>query len=135
MLTAMTMKPGKLIPSLREFAISLGIIAVLMRVLIAPGFMPDLDAVAQGDFKLIICSAGSLTTIPADINGDTPENGHGDQADLCPFAALSHVAMLADLPQLGDGLTGFIIEEAANRGAITAPAARIPEARAPPIFS
>lgn len=135
MLAAMTAEPGKMIPSKREFAVSLGIIAVLMRVLIAPGFMPDLDAAAHGEFKIIICSAGGLTTIPADADHDTPEKGHGNTADLCPFSVLSQAVMLADLPQLGNVRIGRTIEETPNRGAITAPAARTPDARAPPLFS
>lgn len=135
MLRVMTAKQGNMIPSRREFAISLGIMAMLMRVLIAPGFMPDPDAAAHGDFKLVICSAGGLTTIPAFVDGDTSENGHDGRTDLCPFAALNHLAMLADEPQPVNAPISHAIEDTVNRGAITASAARIPEARAPPLLT
>ena len=135
MLITMASRLDHLIPSWREFAISLGIIAVLMRALIAPGFMPDLTAAAAGDFKLVICSAGSLKTIPMDADSDAPDSGHGDTEDLCAFAALSHVALHSDTGQTVNSRVELAVEIAPNRGAITASAVRTPAARAPPLFS
>lgn len=135
MLITMAARLDNLIPSWRELAISLSILAVLMRVLVAPGFMPDLNAAAKGEFKLVICSAGVLKTMSVDAEGNAPDSGHGNAEDLCAFAAVSHVALLSDHVQAVDSPDALAIEIAPNRGAITASAVRIPDARAPPLFS
>ena len=135
MLIIMAARLDNLIPSLRELGISLGIIAVLMRVLVAPGFMPDLNAAAEGDFKLVICSAGALKTIQVDADRDAPDGGHGDMEDLCAFAVLSYVALHSDTDQTVNSPVELAVEMAPNRGAIIASGVRTPAARAPPLFS
>lgn len=135
MLVAMAARFDCLIPSWREFAISLGILAVMMRVLVAPGFMPDLNAAAEGEFKLVICSAGGLKPVADDMDRDTPDDGHGLSADLCPFAASSQVAIIGDQVRVANERIVPALGRLPNHGAITEPAARIPEARAPPNFS
>ena len=121
--------------SIRHIAILLGVIAVLIRSLVAPGFMPDFAAAADGDFKLVICSSGELKQLAPNTGNGVPQNRHDGARGLCPFTALAHAATLADLVELGSEPVHPAIEQAPYRDAAVTPAVRGPDARAPPHFS
>lgn len=127
-------RPGLL---LRDIAAVLGVIAILLRGMVAPGLMPDLAANADGDFKLVICSSGGLKALlpGSDSDGDESPAGHGGLADLCPFAASGHLATLTEPLALMDLPVRFAFDTAAPEDAAIAPAIRNPRARAPPHLS
>jgi Protein of unknown function (DUF2946) len=116
----------------RRLAVLLGVFALLLRCVIAPGVMPDPAAAAHGAFKLIICTGGGMqehSGLPDD--GPAGSSHPGDTA-LCPYAATGH---LATAP--GAGLPASVVLRpvyaavAAPRMACSVPL-HIPGARAPP---
>jgi len=118
--------------SVRDLAAILGVIAVLIRGLIAPGLMPDVQAAAEGDFRLVICSAGGLKTVALDAEGDKPAPDHQQAAELCPFTALPPLVTLAarDIPQ--NARQDPAIEPSPGKRLVSTTAVRRPSARAPP---
>ena len=70
----------------------LGVFAVLLRCVIAPGLMPDLAAAAKGEFKLVICTASGGDTLPL-APGDGVPQPRGHESALCPYTTASHVAV------------------------------------------
>lgn len=66
----------------------LALLALFVRASVAPGFMPDFEAAARGEFKIVICSAGGLKTISLDADGH-PVTPQSDASDLCEFASLA----------------------------------------------
>ena len=88
----MTMALRRKSQPLRRLAALLGVVAVLVRCVIAPGFMPDLAAAAHGTFKLVICTGGGEKTLPGTSDdGSQRPHHHGDDGQ-CPYAAAGHVA-------------------------------------------
>ncbi|WP_420564818.1 DUF2946 family protein [Thalassobaculum sp.] len=75
---------------------------VMLRAAIPVGFMPDLDALADGRIEIVICTPGGLKTIavPADGAAATgaEERSSSDAAAYeCPFdAVVSQAVLLAD---------------------------------------
>ena len=82
----------------RAILVRLALVCVLLRALIPPGFMADLPAAANGQFKVVICSAYGAKTIDLDL-GLTPAHEQDRKASHeadCPFG-MSPVA--APLPE------------------------------------
>jgi Protein of unknown function (DUF2946) len=110
----------------------LGVMAVLVRCVIAPGLMPDVAAAAKGSLKLVICTGAGAKVLPTTTDDGSTPSGHGAHDGLCPYAAFGHAATPAE-PAL--------LSSAAFEPALAAPirqrilrAAKIdrPGARAPP---
>ena len=78
--------------SFSRLAALLGVVALLVRCVIAPGLMPDLAAAAHGTFKLVICTgAGGKILAPAP-DRDSQPTGHHEGDGLCAYAAFGHLA-------------------------------------------
>ena len=115
---------------IRDLAVLLGLVAVLLRGLIAPGLMPDLKAAADGELNLVICSSSGLKAFAPVSNGQVP--AHQDASDLCPFAAFGHLATPVH-PLSLDGRSHYSgIEQLPHRDGIAASTVRVRHARAPP---
>jgi hypothetical protein len=86
----------------RRFAACFGVMALLVRCVIAPGLMPD-PVAANGALRLVICTGSGLKwPVKADNSGgNAPRQGKGE-ASLCPFAAIGAAAIaVTDPPALG----------------------------------
>jgi hypothetical protein len=117
---------------LRRIAAYLAVIALLMRGLIAPGFMPDLNGAAEGGLRLVIC-----TPTGAKVLGQPPGepgSGDGQSSDLCPFAALSHAATLTDAETQPAPASPQLIQPAELRTAPLEKKLATLRARSPPHF-
>ena len=118
---------------MRHLAIVLGVFAVFLRCVIAPGLMPDMSAAAQGTFKLVICTGDGAKMLPG-APGDNTKPHQGDTG-LCPFSALAFLATpassIAPTPQV---FLPVLSALAARDLAQPAPI-RTPGARAPPRLS
>jgi hypothetical protein len=112
----------------------LAMLAVIVRCVIAPGLMPDVRAAAQGEFKLVICSAGGAKTIPVDNGGD-PASGDADAHALCPFAAFAHLATIETPAAPPAPPAGPSHEAPAAQKARLAPVPLTLSARGPPLLS
>jgi hypothetical protein len=78
--------------SFSRLAALLGVVALFVRCVIAPGLMPDLAAAAHGTFKLVICSGTGEKILARAPDGDSQPAGHYDGDGLCSYAAFGHVA-------------------------------------------
>jgi hypothetical protein len=78
--------------SFSRLAALLGVAALLVRCVIAPGLMPDLTAAVHGTFKLVICSGAGAKILAPAPDGDSQPAGHHDGDSLCSYAAFGHVA-------------------------------------------
>ena len=108
--------------------------AVLLRCVIAPGFMLDPVAAAQGKLTLVICTpAGAKSIAPASDQRPAPHQKDG--AEQCPYMSAGHAGPPAD-PVAFSGEVPSPAFEAPTRDA-TLGHARILSfaARAPPKFS
>jgi hypothetical protein len=112
----------------------LAILAVMIRCVIAPGLMPDIQAAAHGEFKLVICSAGGAKTIPV-YSADDPASGDADAHALCPFAAFGHLATIETPAALPAPPAGPSHEAPAAQKARLAPVPLTLSARGPPLLS
>jgi hypothetical protein len=74
----------------------LGVLAVLVRCVIAPGLMPDLAAAAHGVFQLVICTGDGLKLLHGGIDGGSQAPGHQGDQSLCPYSAAGHVPASID---------------------------------------
>ncbi|MFV3075873.1 hypothetical protein [Niveispirillum fermenti] len=67
------------------------LLALFLRAMIPPGYMPDLSAMGEGGLPLVICTGGLDSTLLVDKNGqplrtaDMPAPGDS----MCLFAALA----------------------------------------------
>jgi hypothetical protein len=62
----------------------------VLRALIAPGFMPDLEGAHAGVLKLVICSAkGTYVVTVGDDGQPVPASAAHQDGDTCAFAGLS----------------------------------------------
>jgi hypothetical protein len=110
----------------------LAVIVLLMRGLIAPGFMPDLNGAVDGGLRLVICTptGAKLLGQPA----GEPGPGDGQSAELCPFAALSHAALLADVETQPAPASSQLIQTAEPRTVPLEKTLATLRARGPPHF-
>lgn len=78
-----------------RLAALLAVAAVLLRCVVAPGFMLDLAAAARGELQLVICTSAGLKSIAlAPDQKQSPDRRAN--TDICPYAAPGHVGKLAD---------------------------------------
>lgn len=83
-----------------RLVIWLGVLAVLVRCVIAAGVMPDPAAAARGSFKLVVCTGAGLKVLQGEPEtGSQPAVPQEDQG-VCPYTALGHVDTPADLVAL-----------------------------------
>lgn len=87
--------------------------ALFLKVVVPVGFMPDLDALQQGVFKITICSSYGAQEILVDKNlkeigkaGQHNNNGKQNH-DVCPFGAAPQAALVFAL--IIFALTSFYI--------------------------
>lgn len=116
--------------SSRTVAAFLAVMAALVRGLIAPGFMPDIKLAAEGEFRLVICTATGAKSL-----GELPgQAGDGQSLDMCPFAALGQLATLVD--PVAEPALHFrhIAEPVAPPTIQAAPAVASLRARGPPLI-
>jgi len=78
---------------LRWWVAHLLLSAFVLRALIPVGYMPDFSAVAQGVFKVVICSASGAKTLTVDANGHhVPDKSIPSHDQPCAFAGLAKFA-------------------------------------------
>lgn len=71
----------------RALLARLALMCVVLRALVPVGFMADLPAAANGQFKIVICSAYGTRTVDLDL-GLAPAHAPDKQSaksDPCPF--------------------------------------------------
>jgi hypothetical protein len=71
----------------RAILARLALACVVLRALVPAGFMADLPAAANGQFKVVICSAYGTKTLDLDLGlppAHTP-GGQATQDEPCPF--------------------------------------------------
>jgi hypothetical protein len=115
--------------SARAFLERLVLICLCLRALIPAGYMPDMDALQVGEFRIVICSATGTKTIAVDKDGlpHTDRNAsHHDQP--CAFSTLAHSSV--DLPEL----LAFAAPEYPAATANRAPQIQLPPTRAGPVL-
>jgi hypothetical protein len=81
----------------RAFAAGLLLFAILFRTIIPPGYMPDLEALKQGLFKVSICTAQGEATLLVSAK-DLPQgepSGKKHQAEICPYLLVGAAFLLA----------------------------------------
>jgi Protein of unknown function (DUF2946) len=118
--------------ALHRLAAVLGVMAVLLRCVIAPGLMPDLAAAAEGSLKLVICTGAGAKFLPVTRDDGSAPSGHRADDGVCPYAAFGHLATPVELAGLN--IADFDSPAAAPIQQRSPPASRIgtPGARAPP---
>lgn len=111
----------------------LAVMAALVRGLIAPGFMPDIKLAAEGEFRLVICTATGAKAL-GQLPGGAPA-GDGHALDMCPFAALGQAATLTE-PAAPVAVVAWrhAVEPAAPAAIPAARTVAIPHARDPPLI-
>jgi hypothetical protein len=112
----------------------MAVAAVLLRCAIAPGFMLDPVAVAQGQLKLVICTSAGAKSMPVTPGKERSPNQQGD-VELCPYAGSSHAAAPVDLVILGGERLSLPFEMRPRDAGPQPARIRSFAARAPPIFS
>lgn len=86
----------------RAFA-SVSILLLALRAMVAPGFMPDLGALKDGSFEIVLCTPLGPKTVHADGNGlpaegDQPPRTDARGGDECPFHHAATQTLLAPGP-------------------------------------
>lgn len=115
-----------------RWAIWLGVVAVLVRCVIGAGVMPDMRALANGTFTLVICTGDGAKISPAAPD----DTGGGDHAgDICPFSAAAHLAIPAQAPAIIAGPFQHALPAAPARAWRHPGLAHALRARAPPTLS
>lgn len=77
-------------------------VAFALRALIPVGFMPDLAAARDGNFRVIICTVHGMMTAEVDDTGRiVPEKTDAKAAQQCIFSVLGTLL----LPSLDGGVT------------------------------
>jgi Protein of unknown function (DUF2946) len=117
---------------LRGPAVLLGVFALLLRCVIAPGVMPDPAAAANGAFKLVICTGFGLQERPWLPDRGPSEPVHQGDQTLCPYAAAGYTATAPDIGPLADVPLRPVYAAAAAPDIARAIPIHIPPARAPP---
>ncbi len=69
---------------------SVSLLLLALRALVAPGFMPDLGALRDGGFEIVLCTPLGTKTVHADSEGqpaeaDRPLKTDARSGDECPF--------------------------------------------------
>lgn len=69
---------------------SLSVLLLALRALVAPGFMPDLGALRDGGFEIVLCTPLGAKTVQAHSDGqpaeaDRPLKTDVRDGDECPF--------------------------------------------------
>jgi hypothetical protein len=118
--------------NVRRRAVLLGVYALLLRCVIAPGVMPDPAAAVQGAFKLIICTGGGIQE-RSGLPDDAPAGSshHGDTA-LCPYGAAGHLATAPSAALPADVVLRPAYAAASTPESPCAAPLHVPGARAPP---
>ena len=117
-----------------KVATVLAITAVLLRCIVAPGFMLDPTAVARGELKTVICTGSGAKSLPATSDQGPVPYPQNDN-ELCPYAAPGNAAALADpIPLAGERLQPTFEAPAHDAAHLSAPRRNF-AARAPPKLS
>lgn len=76
-------------------AFLLAVVALLLRSVIAPGFMLDPAAMAQGGIKLVICTPFGTKSVGI-ATGKEQAPSQSASGDICPYAASGAAGEPAD---------------------------------------
>jgi hypothetical protein len=110
--------------ALRGWIIRVVLFAFALRAFIPAGYMPDFDAVGNGMFKVVICSAYGAKTIAVDTNGNkVPGPSHSTHDQPCAFGGVT-VAAIPTLAMAVLEAPEFIGEAVHPRTTIVLPPAR-----------
>ena len=106
-------------PAIRALLCLILLVAMLGRGLIAPGFMPVLNA-QKGEIAVEMCSGmGAMQMLPV----SAPEEQHHKQADSerCPFAALSSPVLPAPVMAIAPPVVVVLAQAPRHAGQPSAP--------------
>jgi hypothetical protein len=112
----------------------MGVCALLLRSVIAPGVMPDPAAAADGVFKLVICTGSGVKL----LHGGAPDGsdtGHAAGEAVCPYAASGLIAPQAEALPIDAPAFGVALQGAAQQALAPAAWPHTLGARAPPRLS
>ncbi|WP_439816572.1 DUF2946 family protein [Zavarzinia sp. CC-PAN008] len=123
----------------RRWAAQVALLFVVLRILVPPGFMPDLAALQDGRLQVVLCSADGARTLTLAADGSViPDEGdHPVEAGAlhCPFGLAGAVdVILPALPVLQLVHPRAQVRAAAGHVLVLRPPVRGPPlgARAPP---
>jgi hypothetical protein len=128
----MSFAPLRIARRFSRMAALMGVCALLLRSVIAPGVMPDPAAAADGVFKLVICTGGGVKLL---LHGGTPDGSDTGRAAgeaVCPYAASGLIAPQADAPPIDAPAFGVALQGAAQQALTPAAWPHTLGARAPP---
>lgn len=78
----------------RRFADCAVLVLFLLQAFLPAGFMPDISALRQGTFEIVVCTGTGFETLTVDENGnpvskdETTPTGHIDKSK-CPFGGVT----------------------------------------------
>jgi len=134
-LSRMSFAPLRIISRFSRMAALLGVCALLLRCVIAPGVMPDVAAAANGVFKLVICTGSGIKLLHGGAPDGSSHAGHPAGNAVCPYAASGSIATPADRLPLHAPAFGIPVQGSAQQPLAPAGWSQTPGARAPPSFA
>jgi hypothetical protein len=81
-------RPRRLSLAVRRALAAASLLSMLVRAMLPAGFMPDLEALADGRFAPVVCRAA----IAGERPGPPESSDDGGAAPPCPFAAVAELA-------------------------------------------
>ncbi|NOT71771.1 MAG: hypothetical protein HOP09_10985 [Hyphomicrobium sp.] len=80
--------------ALRRWVAHLLLFAFALRATVPVGYMPDFAAVAQGTFKVVICSSSMTAPVSIDLLDGIQTGKPGSHAtDICAFSGIAALAL------------------------------------------
>ncbi len=127
----MSFAPLRIARRFSRMAALMGVCALLLRSVIAPGVMPDPAAAADSVFKLVICTGGGVKLL---LHGGAPDGdtGHAAGEAVCPYAASGLIAPQADVLPVDAPAFGVALHGATQQALAPAAWPHTLGARAPP---
>ena len=99
----MTSTGAKSWQAIRMWIAQILVLAFAFRALVPAGYMPDFDAIANGTFKVVICSSNGshVVALDADEGGQKTKDSSFSAHQVCAFSGIASV----DLPDLSATLS------------------------------
>lgn len=80
--------------NVRQWVVHVLLLALMLRVIVPAGYMPDFSAASDGMFKVVICTANGMQTVSLDEDGQpVPDQSTGHVDQPCAFSGLAAVAL------------------------------------------
>ena len=114
-----------------RMAALMGVCALLLRSVIAPGVMPDPAAAADGVVKLVICTGSGVKLLQGGAP-DGSDGGHSAGEAVCPYAASGLIAPPGGVPPIDVPAFGGLPKGVAQQPLAPAVWPHTLGARAPP---